>query len=352
MKRSSCPCGVLCAALLITTGCQQTHKDVPEKTIDVDAGGHNLHMLIVGESGPTVVLESGFGGGIGWEQVRQEVGRFARVVTYDRGGFGASERGPKPRTARQIAVELRTALGNAGLSPPYILVGHSLGGPYVRVFAATYPDEVAGLVLVDPLHIKTYESMEEIQSWFNEHCRQDWDTVNAYCHQVPEEMSAMAWVRGLEQKHMAQFLETVSEPKRSSLRREWLAILAANPQPRPTVNPAASLYDEAAACAETFKQANADTLPNIPIILLAAPGRISPLYAAKNMLDPELRTLQKVEERRHLDDYRQWVDANPGVKLVVAYKCGHNIQLDNPALVIAAIQEVADPLLSSRKARR
>jgi pimeloyl-ACP methyl ester carboxylesterase len=141
--------------MLITTSCRQTQKDVPEKTIDVDAGGHNLRMLIVGESGPTVVLESGFGGGIGWKEVRQEVGRFARVVTYDRGGFGASEPGPKPRTARQIAAELRTALGNAGLSPPYILVGHSLGGPYVRVFAATYPEVTAGLVLVDPTHVKT-----------------------------------------------------------------------------------------------------------------------------------------------------------------------------------------------------
>ena len=67
--------------------------------MDVDAGGHRLRMLIVGVSGPTVVLESGLGGGLGWEQVRAEVGRFARVVTYDRAGFGESESGPRPRTA-------------------------------------------------------------------------------------------------------------------------------------------------------------------------------------------------------------------------------------------------------------
>src|SRR5207253_622579 len=111
------------------------------------------HLLIVGKSGPTVVLESGLGGGVGWEQVRIEAGRFARVITYDRAGIGQSESGPQPRTARQIAVELRAALTNAGLPPPFVLVGHSMGGPYIRVFAGMYPDEVAGLILVDPTQI-------------------------------------------------------------------------------------------------------------------------------------------------------------------------------------------------------
>ena len=295
MRLSNCPYGFLFAALFITTGCQKADDDVPERTTDVDAGRHKLRMLIVGDNGPTVVLESGLGGGIGWEQVRQEVGRFARVVTYDRAGFGDSEPGPKPRTARQIAVELRTALNNADLPPPYILVGHSFGGPYTRVFAATYPDETGGLVLVDPTHHKAYESMEDIQKWFYEHCREDWDTVNAFCHQIPDELTGTAWRRGLEQKHTAQFLETVAEPKRSAIRREWLAMLAANPQPRSLVNPAGSIFDEAAASAETFKQANASPLPKVPIILLAAPKPFSPLYAAKGMLDPEVRTLMRVD---------------------------------------------------------
>jgi pimeloyl-ACP methyl ester carboxylesterase len=72
--------------------------------------------------------------------------------------MGQSDSGPKPRDAKQIATELHTALQKAGIKPPYVLVGHSLGGPYVRVFANMYPNEVAGLVLVDP-------SQEAFHSW-------------------------------------------------------------------------------------------------------------------------------------------------------------------------------------------
>ncbi len=342
MKMAVCHSGVLCVALLVTTGCGHARKHVPEKTVDVDAGGHRLHMLIVGDTGPTVVLESGGGGGIGWEQVRQEVGRYARVVTYDRAGVGASEPGPQPRTGRQIAVELHTALGNADLSPPYILVGHSMGGPYVRIFAATYPDEVAGLVLVDPTQINAYESMEEIQSWFYEHCPQDWDTVNAYCHQTPKALSSLVWMRGLEVKRMAEFLETVAEPKRSALRREWLATLAESSRPQ-SVSHSRGSRDEFEADTETFQQAIAATpLPNVPIILLSADGRISPWDEARDILDPETRALLQVQKQWHLEDYQQWVDANPGVKLSVAHKCGHSIPLDNPQLVISTIQEVIE----------
>src|SRR6187399_941935 len=95
-----------------------------ERFIDVDAGGHDLHMLVVGEEGPVVVLESGWPGcGLGWERVRGPVAQFAQVVTYDRAGTGKSDAGPESRDARQIAIELRLALRNAGLPPPYILVG-------------------------------------------------------------------------------------------------------------------------------------------------------------------------------------------------------------------------------------
>ncbi len=345
--------GVLCGVLLVTTGCGRARKDVPEKIIDVDAGGHRLHMLIVGDTGPTVVLESGGGGGIGWEQVRQEVGRYARVVTYDRAGVGASEPGPQPRTGRQIAVELHTALGNADLSPPYILVGHSMGGPYVRIFAATYPDEVAGLVLVDPTQINAYKSMEEIQSWFYEHCRQDWDTVNAYCHRTSEALSSLVWMRGLEVKRMAEFLETVAEPKRSALRREWLSQLLAQSSRPQSESISPGIRKEFAALTEVFQQAIAATpLPNVPIILLSADWSIPPLRDVRHILDPEIRALEQVEKRWHLENYQQWADANPGVELSVARKCGHNIQLQNPQLVIATIREVIERSFHQHKSAR
>jgi pimeloyl-ACP methyl ester carboxylesterase len=119
----------------------------------VDAGGYRLRMLLEGQGSPAVVFVSGgFGGAwwVTWDKVRLKVNEFSRTVIYDRGGAGGSEAAPPPRDSRHIASELHTALRNAGVEPPYVLVGSSLGGIHVRVFAHQYPSDVAGLVLVDP----------------------------------------------------------------------------------------------------------------------------------------------------------------------------------------------------------
>jgi pimeloyl-ACP methyl ester carboxylesterase len=121
----------------------------------VDAGGHKLHLLIMGEErgGLMVVLEAGgMATSPQWALIQPGIADSARVVSYDRAGLGWSQRGPAPRDARTIAGELHSALRNAGLPGPYILVGASLGGPYAAVFADTYRDEVAALVLVDSVH--------------------------------------------------------------------------------------------------------------------------------------------------------------------------------------------------------
>ena len=121
----------------------------------IDVGGYRLHLHPLGPTttGPTVVLEGGAGlGSVTWGWVQPRVAETARVVAYDRAGVGWSDRGPEPRDAEQIATELHAALHGAGLVGPYVLVGHSFGGLYVRVFADRYPDEVSGLVLVDPTH--------------------------------------------------------------------------------------------------------------------------------------------------------------------------------------------------------
>jgi pimeloyl-ACP methyl ester carboxylesterase len=109
------------------------------------------------------VCESGGGGADGgaleaWAKEQPEISKFTRVVSYDRPGIAFPSPGPAPRDARQIARDLHLALQNAGIKPPYILVGHSLGGPYNRVFAGMYPDEVKGMVLVDP-------TQEEFIEW-------------------------------------------------------------------------------------------------------------------------------------------------------------------------------------------
>jgi pimeloyl-ACP methyl ester carboxylesterase len=118
----------------------------------VDVGTHRLHLNCVGR-GPSVVFDAALGGSsLGWVYVQPEVARFATACTYDRAGFGWSDPGPLPRTTGRIADELRALLHTAAIAPPYILVGHSFGGLTMRLYADRYPDEVAGLVLLDPAY--------------------------------------------------------------------------------------------------------------------------------------------------------------------------------------------------------
>ncbi len=116
----------------------------------VDVGGYSLHINCVGQGSPTVVLDAGSGGmSAQWVRVQQEVSGTTRVCAYDRAGMGWSEMGPEPRDAKQITGELHTLLKGAGIEGPYVLVGHSFGGLYMQTYAARYPDEVAGVALVD-----------------------------------------------------------------------------------------------------------------------------------------------------------------------------------------------------------
>src|ERR671917_85220 len=116
----------------------------------VGVGGHRLHINCVGRGSPTVVSDAGSGGfSAQWVRVQREVSGTTRVCAYDRAGMGWSEMGPDPRDAERISGELHALLKGANVEGPYVLVGHSFGGLYARTYAARYPDEVAGVVLVD-----------------------------------------------------------------------------------------------------------------------------------------------------------------------------------------------------------
>lgn len=118
----------------------------------VDVGGYRLHMNCTGAGSPLVVIEAGWGAwSLEWSGVQEEVAKTTQVCTYDRAGMGYSEAGPLPRNAKQFAKELHTLLEKANLAGPYVLVGHSLGGLPVRVFAHEYPTQVAGVVLIDSM---------------------------------------------------------------------------------------------------------------------------------------------------------------------------------------------------------
>lgn len=138
--------GLIVAALVFASGAHGADRNIR-------SAGYKWHVLELGRGNPTVVFENGMGEDLStWKDVQPDIAKLARTFAYDRAGLGKSERSPspQPRDAKQLAAELRMLLHAAKIPVPYILVGHSLGGAIVQVFAAEYPTEVAGLVLVDP----------------------------------------------------------------------------------------------------------------------------------------------------------------------------------------------------------
>jgi pimeloyl-ACP methyl ester carboxylesterase len=144
-----------------------------------DMGGYRLHAVMAGKGKPSVVFEAGMGDGTGsWEKVQPEISKMAQTFSYDRPGLGKSDRAPAPHDLNQSADELHALLQKSGIPAPYILVGHSMGGLIVRVFAYRYPSETAGMVLVDPsdegtdarLHSKmTPEQWDSYRAWMKKH---------------------------------------------------------------------------------------------------------------------------------------------------------------------------------------
>ena len=124
----------------------------------VDVGGHELHIYCIGQGSPTVILDGSLGNmSAHWFWVQQTLAKTTRICAYDRAGMGWSESGPEPRDAEQFSGELHALLEGAHIGQgPYVLVGHSYGGLYTRMYAARYPEEVAGMVLVDSSHPEQY----------------------------------------------------------------------------------------------------------------------------------------------------------------------------------------------------
>jgi len=120
----------------------------------VDVGGRKLHLYCTGQGGPTVILEAGAGSfSIDWALVQPEIAKSRHVCSYDRAGYGWSDPGPEWDTVEQVAHDLEAALRNTGEHPPYVLVGQSMGGLFVRWYQHEHPDQVVGMVLVE-----TYET--------------------------------------------------------------------------------------------------------------------------------------------------------------------------------------------------
>jgi pimeloyl-ACP methyl ester carboxylesterase len=143
----------LAGALYQTLASRHDRSKHPPPGSLVDVGSYRLHIYCLGAGSPTVVLEAAQGGDwLEWSLVQDGIAEFSQVCAYDRAGLGWSDPVRSPLRSSQVARSLHTLLGKAGIEGPYVMVGHSIGGIYVRAFGNQYPDEVAAIVLLDSSH--------------------------------------------------------------------------------------------------------------------------------------------------------------------------------------------------------
>jgi pimeloyl-ACP methyl ester carboxylesterase len=264
----------------------------------VDVGGYKLHLDCRGEGSPTIIMDAGLGGSsLDWSLVQPELARSTQVCTYDRAGMGWSDVGPEPRTPSKIAGELNVLLQNAGVPGPYVLVGHSLAGKNIRLFAAARPSDVAGMVLVDArsetldvgVDVKAFADMLEGQA-----------TLYAIARRL-----------GIARLFGGAIMDTPLVPPNLATQ---IALFQTNPAAiaettQEGMNRAAD--DDALAAAD---------LGSIPLIVIAA---------GQNMTRPDWAAAQTAMAR---------LSANS--ELIVAEGSGHAVHLDKPGIVIHAVLSV------------
>jgi pimeloyl-ACP methyl ester carboxylesterase len=152
---------------LTTLGVATRPADLPPSGRLVDVGGRSLYLECAGSGSPTVVLQSGLGeASSSWARIAPGVAASTRVCAYDRAGHGRSdEAGPQDGIA--LAADLVRLLEGAGVAAPYVLVGHSSGGAYLRVFAARHPDAVAGMVLLDAQPADAFSALPDYAAFYD-----------------------------------------------------------------------------------------------------------------------------------------------------------------------------------------
>jgi pimeloyl-ACP methyl ester carboxylesterase len=266
----------------------------------VDVGGYRLHINCIGTGSPTVVIEAGWGDSSGaWSSwVQPPAARTTRVCTYDRAGMGYSEPGPLPRTAERFAQELHTLLSGAGVAGPYVLVGHSLGGATVRVFAHEYATDVAGVVLIDSMGPGAEKARTEPDS----HSFADWAVT------LPARTGVLRLLSGPLDAYHGLSPERANAYSSFAIRpgsfQAWL--------------------DEGKGMSESLAQARTvKSLGAVPLIVLSRGLTVEP-DADWQKMQTELLALSSRSTQLFAD------------------KSGHNVEFDQPDAAVAAIEKMVE----------
>lgn len=299
----------------------------------VDLGGYRLHLDCTGKGYPIVVLSPGSGDfSFDWFLVQQRVSGFVRVCSYDRAGSAWSDPGPQPLTMKQEAFELYTALERAGERGPYILVGQSLGGLIIRVFADRHPTDTAGLVLVDATSPDTTLSLNGKLVRMRELARPrpvpEIQTMQSSPPHAPSAADLKEW---------ADFRKQVGEPKIEApfdqlpLEIQKLQLWGSSQPPRA----ASSDSYLAEELAQMYEQSQRTPVPfgDTPLISIVA-GR--PDHRPDGVTQEQWSALiaEKIAQKRG------FAELSHNSKVILDSKAGHHVQLDDPDAVVSAIRDV------------
>jgi pimeloyl-ACP methyl ester carboxylesterase len=291
----------------------------------VDVGGYRLHLNCFGEGSPTVILEAGQGNmSLIWSLVHDEAASYTRVCAYDRAGLGWSEPSSAPRSVQAIVHELHTLLQNGNEKGPYIVVGHSLGGLFVRQFAHTFPEEVVGMILVDSVHEDRFDRSSEKEITY-----------------LKQMVKLMPWIYRVQKVAAYSGIPALVPGKGfahpnvpEEVAEKYQAVL------RSRLTYIDGVSDEIRVLEELYKQvqaANIHSLGDIPLVVLTH-GLPIPVMG---LSEDETKQSESIWQEFQVELAGQ---SNQG-ELIVADQSGHDIHLDQSGLVVEAIRKVLDDTL-------
>ncbi|WP_432523678.1 alpha/beta fold hydrolase [Kineococcus sp. SYSU DK006] len=298
----------------------------PAGSLRVDVGSAVLHLVRRGggvgrggggADGPVVVLEAGSGEtSASFARVLQRWDLPAPVVAYDRAGYGRSTASALARTGANVVAELREALRRSGAEPPYVLVGHSMGGLFVREFAAAHPAEVAGLVLVDARPEDDARRTAELLRTAGPAAQPSWRLL-----------AALAETGAL--RTLAPVLLGASVP--ADARAEFLDVTASPAYFR-------AREQEAAAIGATEDRVRGQFLGDLPVAVVAR--GVAQDYAAAGIDAATGRRLEEVWQ----DGQRRLLGLSRRTRSTVATGSGHLVPRERPDAVLDAVRWVLDEI--------
>lgn len=291
----------------------------------VQVGAHRLHVYELGEGSPAVILESGISAtSVNWRRVQDDVAEFTRVLSYDRAGLGWSDPARTPRTACQIFEELHDMLHAANIPPPYVLVAHSFGALVVRLYAMRYPDEVVGIVLVDPLRPQEWHplSAEQRRNLHGGAFLSSWGAFLARFGVVRFTLARLARGSSALPRFIGRAtstgaglatMERLVGEVRKMPKELWPAIISHWCHPKSFTSMGRHLAELPASVASVI---GAEPLEGVPVIMLTG-------ITSRTKWSPE---------------------DLPGISTetthIIAGNSGHWIQLDEPELVVNAVRDL------------